>query len=674
MRMLLLGALGLWLTSAGMSRQPSAAQQEPAPGVPTPGARAHVADGPWEGPGLEETLLVVDGEEVPFSRFAEWLLAVQGVELQERFLDRMILSRAVRQLGVAPTAEDVARATKAALEQRIALGFHGDRALYEAELARIRSTQALDFEHRSVILEDQLARDALAVATRPRPREAGAEEALAAAYTRRYGADGRELVVRAIRLRPVLPQPGPNDDEAERQRRVEAAREAVEARLRGLAGRIRAGADVAELAREASEDPDSRLVGGRLPAPFVRAAWPRAVNEALAQLAPGEPSAPLFAQGYFNLFVIESARAVALDEARAALERELATAPPDEFERRAAFARLRAEVFPHIVWHSLEEDADGPLALRGRPQTLAAPFASIGDETWTRADLALWIARERGADLARPFVRDLRLERRAAARSVAASPEAIEARAAATFAATLRQVYGGDRARMARDMERRGITEAHLLRRFQREAWRDLTADALLALERTVSDEDVQRTWEARYGPLGKSFDVRFLVRRLTDRDAGEERARLVSIAAQASAGADFGALAARWSDDPIARANGGRPTASSTEGSAGRYRHEDAPPAIQAALARLQPGETSAPLDVGDELVLIQLVEVRRVPLGDVADALRQELETRPTTTAERMGLLMSFDMDADATFLAERLFRPAAPERGAEERASER
>lgn len=621
-----------------------------APAVQSPTEAEPTAATVQRGPALDETLLEVDGVAVPFAQFARWLLDLQGDELQWRFMDRVVLRRAAEDLGVAPTAQDIVAATRAAIEERVALGYTGDRARYEAELAAAGSSPQRDFERRSVLVEELMTRSALARATRPAPGEPAHEAALAAAYRRRYGPDGRELAVRVIRLRPSVTPPAPDEDEAARRQRVDAGRREVEARLVALADRIRDGADVDALAREVSEDPDTRLQGGRMPAPFLRNGWPRAVIDALATLAPGEPSPPVFAHGYYNLFVLESAVAVPLERARAELERALQLTEPDEAECRAAVTRVLAAGVPSIVWHAPVPDA----AFAAHSARLEAPLATYGEEVFTHADLALWIARERGHDFVRPFVRELRLARHAASAQVAPDPAAVEARAAERFAATLRQVYGGDRARMGRDLERRGSSEERLRAQIAREAWRDLAADGLLRAAREVTDEEVRALWEQRFGPLGKSYDARLLVRALQGRDAAEERERLAALAREAQRGADFSALVARWSDDAVGRVHGGRPQGDAP----GRFKHEEAPGALVRALERLAPGETSPPLDLDETLVLVHLIAVTRVPLSDVADALRAELAARPSTSAERVGLLLSFDLDDACTYHAERLF----------------
>jgi hypothetical protein len=634
------------LPSDTVAQEPSAPQEE------------RGSASAWTGPALEDVLLEVDGEPVPFARFAQWLLDVQGVELQRRFAQQVVLWRALDEHGVAPTAAEIELAARAVVEERIQRAFNGDRAAYEAELERTHSSPARDLERRAVLVEDRLARNNLARATRPAPDES----TLAAAHARRYGPDGRELTVRVIRLRPDVPEPALGDDEAARERRVAEARATTAARLAALADELRRGADIAELAKRHSQDPDSRLAGGLLPAPFQRAGWPREVVAALAALDVGAPSAPLFAHGYYNLFVIEAAREVPLASVRDELEREYWAAEPDEVERRTALSRATAAVSQSLVWafDPARDTTEGVLAPAQRygpdAPPLTDPLFTLGDDTWTRGDLALWIARDRGGDLVRPFVRDWRLARRAAALTSPPSEAAIDVRTEATFAATLRNVYGGDRARMARDHERRGIDEAHLRAQFRREAWRDLTLDALLLAERQVTSIDVERLWAERYGPLGRSYDVRLLLRTLAGRDAAEERARLVGLLRDVRAGADFGALAARWSDDEASRAGGGR--------GAGRFRHEEAPEPLRRALDSLAPGETAGPVELDTHLALLHLVEERRVPLADVAEELEAELRARPPTVAERMGLLMSFDLDDACTYHAERLF--ASPRDG--------
>jgi len=659
----LLAAVGAVSTTCALSQ----AAPEPPP------QRQSGTFAPWTGPRLDETLVVVDGEEVPFATFASWLLLVQGRELRARFAEEVLLRRGVEDLGVAPTATDVEAATRAAIQRRIDEAFGGDPSRFTLELDQLGTTVERDFQQRSVLVGRALARTALARATRGAPDDAAIE----AAYTRRFGPDGRELVVRVVRAVPVIPplparvvgDGGTSGDPADvpdasretRERHVQRALREAENRLEAIAAEVRAGAAFAALARQRSEDPDSGPRGGLLPSPFERAAWPREVIAELARLAPGEPSRPLFARGFANLFLIESARAVPLAEVRDALAAELAAAEPDEVECRAAMLRLRAANAATFEW--LDHEFSDPLA--AGHDDLERPVLRFGDDLWTRADLGLWIARGHGGDLVRPFVRDLRLARRGAALGALPVPDAIEELADATFAATLQNVYGGDRARMARDHERRGITEEHLRAGFRREAWRALSADAVLRAQRQVEPDDVRRLWEERHGPLGKSFDVRLLVRHVDEITRAVELARLTDLARQARAGADFGALAARWSDDSHTRAQGGR--------ALGRFRHELAPVPIATALLRMVAGETSEPIDLGSELVLLHLVDVRRVPLDRVRDELQMELRDRPATAEERMAYLQSLDFDRDCVYRSDLLFqRP--PEKPESEGASTR
>ncbi len=620
---------------------------------------------PWTAPARDAAIIEIDGEPITFDVFGRWLLELQGRELRERFAREIVVWRELERLGVAPTHTELAEAGAAAVAERIERAFRGDRAAYEAELTSIGSSPARDLERRTVLMTERLSRTALARATRPAPDDA----ALLRLHERRFGTDVRDLTVRVLRTLPAVPEPVPGDDVQGRARAVDAARAAARARLAALGDRIRAGADVVALVREHSDDPETRAAGGLLPAPFQRAEWPREVNTALAALAVGEPSEPLFAYGYFNLFVIERAEARPFDAEREALVAEYWAAEPDEGERRAAVARAYVAAEPSIVWLDDPSRAASEARRFGPdPRGLEEPLLRVGDEVLTRGDLALWIARERGADLWRGFVRDWRLARRAAGLAEPPTADAIEAHADGIFDATLRGVYGGDRERMARDHARRGIDEAHLRAGFVREAWRDLTLDALILAAREVTAADVEQLWQERYGPLGKSFDVRLLVRSLAGRDAAEEEARLQSLAREARAGADFGALAVRWSDDERTRAQGGRAVGS-------RFRHELAPEALLRALEALAPGETSDPVPVTDtegaaHLVLLHLVGVSRVPLASVADELRRELETRRPNAADRMGVYLSLDPDERCTYHAERLFGQGASDTTDEKR----
>lgn len=106
--------------------------------------------------------------------------------------------------------------------------------------------------------------------------------------------------------------------------------------------------------------------------------------------------------------------------------------------------------------------------------------------------------------------------------------------------------------------------------------------------------------------------------------DAAAENQKLElakKVKAKLDQGADFGELAAEYSDLPAAKRN---------KGVVGPERFSKLNPALQAALAKLQPGAISDPVRTPYGWEILQLLErrpPRTLPLNEVADSIRNEL-----------------------------------------------
>ena len=108
---------------------------------------------------------------------------------------------------------------------------------------------------------------------------------------------------------------------------------------------------------------------------------------------------------------------------------------------------------------------------------------------------------------------------------------------------------------------------------------------------------------------------------------AREKRAQAESLAAQARAGADFGSLARDKSDDARSRGRGGQ---------LGQLRPGRLPPAIDAALMNLEPGQVSSSVRVGDSFFVVKLIARDETELPDFEEA-KNELGER--VYLEKMG-----------------------------------
>jgi peptidyl-prolyl cis-trans isomerase SurA len=101
-----------------------------------------------------------------------------------------------------------------------------------------------------------------------------------------------------------------------------------------------------------------------------------------------------------------------------------------------------------------------------------------------------------------------------------------------------------------------------------------------------------------------------------SNRSRKTQRALAERIAARARGGADFAALARRYSKDPRTRAQGGL---------LGRMTLAQLPAAVARTVLRLQVGQVSVPVRDGDRIVIVKLVERDESSLPTFENAVRE-------------------------------------------------
>jgi peptidyl-prolyl cis-trans isomerase SurA len=138
---------------------------------------------------------------------------------------------------------------------------------------------------------------------------------------------------------------------------------------------------------------------------------------------------------------------------------------------------------------------------------------------------------------------------------------------------------------------RRQVLEAKLINLRLQGRVRVTTTDAYVAYRRLVLEERTQLGYRAAW----------IVIRAPRGPGRGEREALASRLAEQARAGADFGALARRWSDDARSRSAGGVLEPMDPGALA---------PALEAVLRSLEPGEVSSPTRVGDDLYVLKLLE----------------------------------------------------------------
>lgn len=308
--------------------------------------------------------------------------------------------------------------------------------------------------------------------------------------------------------------------------------------------------------------------------------------------------------------------------------------------RRELEAELRVDPLPALFPGADE----GPIPSDAPVLGVVAPPCPDGPDDpllVRRHAFGTWLRRYRGEVLAPRFVEELRVRRAAAGAEVSTSPDAIRARVVGDVDRAVAERHGGDRERWLAELARAGRTEAQYLREMTRKTELDLLVEALIRRDRTVTDAEVARAWEARHGPGGVLRELRWI--RLDpeplppDPERGpEETARLAAAAlereralardlrARLLAGEDFATLARQHSDDEATRLAGGRPDDD--------VRAQELPAPLRGPVEALAPGEVTAPIEHDDAIWLLECLAVRVTPLAQVADQLRRELlDARP-------------------------------------------
>lgn len=189
-----------------------------------------------------------------------------------------------------------------------------------------------------------------------------------------------------------------------------------------------------------------------------------------------------------------------------------------------------------------------------------------------------------------------------------------------------------------RDELRRQILEGKMLQLRVKGRVRITEEDLKAQFERSVREERRRREYRPAWVVL------RILPG--SSREAIEERKALASeIAARAARGEDFTALAAKYSDDPDTRDKGGDLGIRAPQGSpnalSGKRGVMSAD--LEAALLPLEPGQIAGPIEAGDAVVVLKLIErqaSRYTTFEDARNEMIQRLQADILDKAKRKWL----------------------------------
>ncbi len=594
--------------------------------------------------------LTIDGAPVAWLEFANWLVQIQGGYNLEEFVFDQLVERAARRAELHLTLEEIDAEIDADIDERLRTAFGGDRALWEDELRRLgtdpesyRAERRI--EERLTLTIDRLVQEQRVVMP----------EAVRLEWEDRYGPDGRQLYASRLFVRVRAPGQPEGLTREESLAIGEEARRVAEERANELFAELAAGADFDELVQEHSDDHITRKRGGKLPDPIVPADWPAADETALRAWVLGGVLPPFLDGGGYNLLRLDRVEVTPFEDVAADLTLDLQLAPADQDELQALKAELtepvRIEYLPEVRREVTVE----------KPR-LDRPVAQIDGTPLLRRDFATWLIRRRGRPFARTFMEHGVVERLAAEADLEPTAIEIEQRVQDDVERQITLFSKGDRERWLQELAANGQSVDDFMQVAKMRTRHTLRAEALLRADRVVTDEDVRREWESRYGVGGNSLDVRLILRRLPQPPeesltSDEELRKYIAVenekamtflrrlAQRVRDGEDFGALARTYSEDARSRDRGGR--------SEGRFELHTWTEDVQDQLRALLPGEVTEPIIYGGEYLLFELAGRVQVPLEDVAAGLREELLTRQPSQIEVSGYVNGLTQSVEVEVL---------------------
>ena len=581
-------------------------------------------------------VMTIDGLSVTADEYGRWLIDLYASRQGKRFAEQWLVRQAARAGGVELPAGTVDAKIDADIATRVQGAFKGDRAAWLGELDRNGWSEGGHREHMRVEEEPyQLARE-MTRRVRSVP-----EELVVRDWEHFYGPQGKEYALSGIRIEVALETPA---DSA--QQVVETARRkvfnAALARALEVRERALAGEDFAALAREVSEDPESRSRGGRLDAKFRPPGWNAPFVESILALGAGAISQPMYAKGGYWIVKVEGVVETPLAQVRQELEARLVELGPEDFEVAATWkaitAGMKFELAPGLFegQSSIERnDSVTGLVINGQPVS--------------RAEFVTWLARDRGEHHVRDFAEHWCVERRASELGVAVGEAEIETRMREFQQLMIDRSYKGSREAWLAYMQRSGRDESGWRHEWHRRFRMDLLCEKILLAERVVDDATVRARYEAEYGSDGQRREARVLLlpfeapeaqpgMRREELDAAiaaareEVRARAETLRARVLGGEDFAELARQHSGDEATRASGGRIE--------GRFRALDYPESASARVLQLAPGQISEVLEVERGFAFFEVLALQSVPFEAVAAELRRELERERPAQGDLAGL----------------------------------
>lgn len=579
-------------------------------------------------PAKQPPAVRLDGVEIPLDVYADWLVRNVGERQAKVFgSESYAVEREARSMGLAVTDEECAARVDADVQERIAKAFLGKKSEWLAELERTGRTEPGVRMEREVELRPYAAAEKIAAVDRVVP-----EHKIVRDWEFQYGRKGRRYDLSMTKVLVVVPS-----EQKQSRDEWKAGREKVmaegEAKARSIRARIVGGEDFGKVARETSDDPETRDGKGVPPRGFRHYGWPSSFMDALEKLSVGEVSEPLFARGGYWIVRVNSVDVTPLASVHEELRERLARKGPEPDEVGVVLERIRnstaVRILPAMHARSGDPELEGP----------NQPVLEVDGEPVARQTYARWLVAMQGESMMTRFVEDFAIERAAKEAGLDVTQAEVDERVRLSLQARIKEGHKGSRESWLTFLAMYGRTEDSYARSLAERARTDLLAEKLYLRDRTFTADDVKYRFAGEYGSDGERVEARWivLVNTLTETNpawtreeltqamiAASERgrARAAELVRRARAGEDFAKLARENSDDPATRDDGGRVE--------GRFRGDAYPDTFAAAVNALAVGEVTEPLDYGNAWAVFQVTARRKVKFEDVEKELLVELQQK--------------------------------------------
>ncbi|QDU85883.1 Foldase protein PrsA 3 precursor [Planctomycetes bacterium Pla163] len=579
-------------------------------------APVHLDDGST---GAEETLL-------SWEDYAAWLLRQRGRARAVPFGVVVAVERLAARRGVEVSDEEVERILDEEIAHRIEHAFGGDESAWRAEVASLGRTVGGVRRERSTMLHlDLLAERILTLDWVVGPEEVKIE------WERTFGPNGHSIEVRGLQLRIDPPTTEDRLTREEAKELREARRQELLAEARTLRAEALAGTPFETLVALRSDDEPSKESGGRMPGIVLRKAWPQGVVDELVTLTPGEITRPFESRGGIWLLQVVSTKTTPLADVAAQLERALVERGPGT-ERTNAFLES-LERTSTIDFPLADVNADpvgmltkGSIVVNGEPVPLL--------------NFARWIMHVEGETYGPECAGRRCVEALATANGLSVDQDELDARIDRELVFTLELGFKGRKEDWLKRLAQIGSNEAGWRLDVGRELRIDILVEKLLSKDRVVTRDDARNLYLQRYGTEGEKIDARYVVFDLgiepqrDDETPREWKQRLAEAARpllplfaelqeRFDDGEDFGALARRYSQDPVSAKNGGRPL--------GGFDERSLPDDVRDALRRQPVGVLGEPLPIGSKAYMFEVTARVKVEFDEIVDDLVEEIESKP-------------------------------------------